>query len=189
MARAISYYNYYRGLDTSHITDEYVLEAGLLAKSGTAVEFVYSDSPFVIEHIRLGQLRQFLPAETLASIAHRQFLTRELRQRAAREFMAEIDGFDFVLTCENLALSFPLMASLIGLPRSSWRLPRDNVSVSAGLVDDADVRRALIDVSGAEFSCYEYVRRREQIWLAKELLPDFSAALNRPSHDKNAIGS
>jgi hypothetical protein len=169
--RAMSFYAYCRGLDVSHINDDFMREACRVAASASAIDFVYSDSPFVIEHLRLGQVRQFLSAETLARIAHRQFLTRALRQQAVREFISEMQSFRYVLTCEALSLSFPLMMTCLGLPPPCAALGHDNASERTADIDPADVRRALVDVNAAEFECYEYVRAREQAWLLTMLGP------------------
>jgi hypothetical protein len=169
--RALSYYNYYRCLDDGELTDPFIREASRLAKTATPIEFVYSDSPFVIEHLRLGQVRQFLPAATLAAIGHRQFLSRALRQTAVAEFIEEMCRFAYVLTVECLWLSFPVMAREIGLPECVSALEWKNHSEPADGVDLADVRRALVDVNAAGFECYAYAQRREQAWLAEKLSP------------------
>jgi hypothetical protein len=169
--RALSYYNYYRALADAHVSDRFVLEASRLAKTASVIEFIYSDSPFIIEHLRLGQMRQFLTQETLRHIAHRQFLTRALRRIAADEFMREMARFDFVLTCDCLALTFPLMTAQLGLPVSCRLIGRDNASAASDDVDPADIRRALIDVNAAEFTCYDFVRRRQNDWIVAALTP------------------
>jgi hypothetical protein len=168
-ARTISYIRYYRTLDAEQIADPYMREAVHLAKTQSAVEFIYSDSPFVIEHVRLGQVRQFLRDTTLDQIGHRQSLTRELRRHAIDEFLIAMNGFDFTLTREALALSFPLMVAQLGLPAHCGVLPRENVSCRPDDFDPVDVRRAVIDVNGGEFECYEYVRAREMAWLTDAL--------------------
>jgi len=177
--RALSYYNYYRSLDDSELTDPFIREASHLAKTASAIEFVYSDSPFVIEHLRLGQVRQFLPAATLAAIGHRQFLSRALRQTAVDEFIEEICRFSYVLTVECLWLSFPVMARDIGLPESVFALEWKNRSEPADGVDLADLRRALVDVNAAGFECYAYAQRREQAWLAETLSPLLPVSSNK----------
>ena len=167
--RAISYYNYYRALDPTAIADPFIREAAEIARSAQAVEFIYSDSPFIIEHVRLGQVRQFLSAATLAVVAHRQFLTRALQRQAVQEFMTQVAQCRFVLTCESLALSFPLMATQLGLAPSCRGVSHDNASHPAANADTADVRRALVDVSAVDFECYEHVRQREMAWLESGL--------------------
>jgi len=169
VARTISYIRYYRTLDANQITDPYMQEAVHLAKTQAAVEFIYSESPFVIEHVRLGQVRQFLRAATLQQVGHRQSLTRELRRRAIDDFISAMDAFDFALTREALALSFPLMVAQLGLPARCGVLPLENVSALTDDFDPTDVRRAVIDVNSGEFECYEYVRAREMAWLTKVL--------------------
>jgi hypothetical protein len=169
--RALSYYAYARGLDESGIDDPFILEASQLAKNVSPVEFIYSESPFVIEHLRLGQMRQFLPDDRLAEIGHRLHLTRAVQQAAVDDFCSEIRGFAYVLTVECLDLSFPLMIRALGLPHSTMALGRENVSAPVDGVNTADLRRALMDVSAVEFDCYAYVRRREQAWLTQLLSP------------------
>ena len=169
VARTISYVRYYRTLDANQMADPYMQEAVHLAKTQSAVEFIYSDSPFVIEHVRLGQVRQFLRAATLQQIGHRQSLTRELRRRAIDDFLSAMEGFDFVLTREALALSFPLMVAQLGLPARCGLLPQENVSSRTDEFDPADVRRAVIDVNCGEFECYDHARAREMAWLTKAL--------------------
>ncbi len=171
VARTLSTYRYYRQIDETHLNDDFMLEASRLAKSDSAIAFIYSDSPFIIEHIRLGQLRQFLTPETLMRIAHRQFLTRDLRRRAIDEFQQEMTRFDYVLTCESLALTFPLMTARLGLPMAGRALGRDNRSFACDNIEPDDIRRAVMDVNEAEFSCYEYARRRETAWMAAALTP------------------
>jgi hypothetical protein len=168
VARALSYWRYFRGLEEAASDNPFVREAIRLAKGQSCIEFVYSDSPFVIEHVRLGQVRQFLSDEVLAAVGHRQFLSREIRARAVAEFVAETDAFDFVLTVEGMALSFPLMLRELGLG-AAGALARRNVSGMGDAVEMGDLRRALVDVSGAEFDCYEHVRRREMAWVVQLL--------------------
>jgi hypothetical protein len=169
VARTMSLYQYYRAILDTHLTDPFMLEASHLAKTASIVEFIYSDSPFLIEHLRLGQVRQFLPDDMLKQIAHRQFLSRELRHCAVEAFTQQMARFDYSLTTEALALSFPLMAAQLGLPESCLKLERDNESEPAADIDPADIRRALIDVNAAEFTCYDNVRRRETAWLVTSL--------------------
>ena len=172
--RARSYFAYYRDLDDRHITDDFVLEASRLAKTASVIEFIYLDSPFIIEHLRLGQLRQFLPEATLAAIGHRQFLTRALRQAVVEDFLREMEKFTYVLTTGMLALSFPLMATQLGLPAICAALPNENRSqpvIATDDADDADIRRALIDVNAGEFCAYETIRAREAAWLCAQLRP------------------
>ena len=176
VSRSLSYYRYCRALDETKLNDPFVREASRLAKTVSPIEFVYSDSPFLIEHLRLGQLRQFLPESTLAAVGHRQFLSRELRRRAVDDFKAAIEGFDYVLTVECLNLSFALMAHEVGLPGIVSALGRENVSTPCEEVDTADLRRALVDVNAAEFECYAAVQHREQSWLTANLVPLLSQA-------------
>jgi hypothetical protein len=173
--RALSYFNYFRALDDSNVQDEFAREACQLAKAASPIEFVYSDSPFVIEQVRLGQVRQFLTPDTLKAIAHRQFLSRTLRRQAVHEFVAEIANFDYVMTSECVALSYPVMAARLGLPAASRQLGRDNFCTSSADVDLADLRRALIDVNAAEFDCYEHARQRELAFLYEALAPCLDA--------------
>ena len=184
VARALSYWRYYRGLEEAASDNPFVREAIRLAKGQSCIEFVYSDSPFVIEHVRLGQVRQFLSDEVLAAVGHRQFLSREIRARAVAEFVAETDAFDFVLTVEGMALSFPLMLRALGL-HGAGPLARRNASVPGDVVEMGDVRRALVDVNGAEFDCYEHVRRRETDWVAGQL----AAALRGVGPDDDGVDS
>ncbi len=172
--RARSYFAYYRALDDRHITDDFVLEASRLAKTASVIEFIYLDSPFIIEHLRLGQLRQFLPEATLAAIGHRQFLTRALRQAVVEDFLREMEKFTYVLTTGMLALSYPFMVAQLGLPAICAALPNENRSPPVIATDDAgdaDIRRALIDVNAAEFCAYEAIRAREVAWLCTHLRP------------------
>jgi hypothetical protein len=171
VSRARSYYTYYRSLNDSELTDPFVLEASRLAKTASPIEFVYSDSPFVIEHLRLGEVRQFLPEATLAAIGHRQFLSRDLRRTAVEDFIKELRRFSYVLTVESLPLSFPLMARDIGLPESVLALEWKNRSEPADGVDTADLRRAMVDVNAAGFECYAHAQRRERAWLTERLSP------------------
>ena len=165
--RAVSYFNYYRTLDVSDITDPFALEACELARTASPVEFIYADSPFVIEHLRCGQLRQFLPEDLLATIGHRQFLSRRMRGDVVAAALEELRGFTAVLTCDMLFLGWPLFVRQLGLPQSCARLPHLNVAPPGEPPDLADVRRALIDVNAAEFCCYHAIRQREQRWLAE----------------------
>ncbi len=159
--RAMSIYAYSRAIDPAHVTDPFVRESVELARTVSPIEFVYADSPCVIEHVRLGQMRQFISPETGAMIAHRQFLTRGLRQAALDEFVAEMRRFDFVLTSESLALTFPLVAAALGLPESCHVLGRENAAPPVAAVDRTDLRRALIDVNSVEFEAYAYVQRMQ----------------------------
>ena len=166
--RVISLFAYYRDIDDSHITDDFMREASKLAKTGGALEFIHSDSPFIIEHVRLGQMRQFLSAETLEKIGHRLTLTRSIRHLALQEFIGQMACMQAVLTCEMLFLSFPLMLDYFGLPKCSG-LGQLNASKRPADVDLEDARRMLIEVNGTEFAAYDHVRRREQAWIAGNL--------------------
>jgi hypothetical protein len=170
VARAISYYQYYRGLNRDLINDPFVNEAVEMAQNTGVIEFIYSNSPFVIEHLRLGQLRQFMTDATLAEVAHRQFLTRALQGRIVAEFVAEIGRFDYVMTCDYLALHFAKMDYELRLGGVVNALRNDNASVPCVQVSTSDVRRALIDVNGPEFTCYDYVRAREAQILSRYAL-------------------
>ena len=169
--RARSYFNYFRRIDHSDISDPFVLEASHLAKTASLIENVYSESPFVIEHIRLGQVRQFLPAETLAAIGHRTFLTRDLRKQVLQDFIVATDQLDYVMTVESLSLSFALMIRELGLPDRLRILTHENISEMSDSTASSDLRRAVTDVNALEFECYEHVRLREQAWLAAKLMP------------------
>jgi hypothetical protein len=171
VSRAVSYYRYYRDLDESQIKDPFIQEAASLSKRGSAVDLVYSDSPFVVEHLRLGQVRQFLSEPLLRQIGHRQFLTRAMREDAVAEFIRLMETFDYVLTAEWLDLSFPLMIGEIGLPAPVGKLGRFNVSRPDSDADLTDLRRALIDVNSAGFACYAYAQKRERAWLGARLMP------------------
>jgi hypothetical protein len=165
-------------LDASAQEDHFIREAISLAKSAGIIELIYSDSPFVIEHLRLGQVRQFLPADTLAAVGHRQFLTRDLQQRVVSAFAAELEKFAYVMTCDMLRLHFAKMVRELGLPAACAALPRENVSGPESPALRADVRRALMDVNGAGFTCYDHVRRREAAMLADWALARFEADVN-----------
>ena len=169
--RALSYYAYYRSIDVERVVDPFVLEAVQLCRLCSPIEFIYSDSPFVIEHLRLGQMRQFLSPKTLAKLSHRQFLTRALQSAALQEFVQELQRFEFVITCDALAIAFPLAADALGLPARCQALAHENASRETVGADRADVRRALVDVSGIEFEAYEYVRQRQWVWLSSLLPP------------------
>jgi len=159
--RAISFWRYYRSLTLDGVDDPYVAEAIRLAQSRSPLELIYSESPFVLEHLRLGQVRQFLPGPTLHAIGHRQFVTGEMKRQALADFIAEIDRFDVVLTCEMLRVSLAPAHAALGLPPPAAPLPRVNISPGTDAVDRLEVRRAMMDVSDAEFACYEHARRRE----------------------------
>ncbi len=159
--RAISYYNYYRTLDANIEQDPFVREAISLSQNQGVIEFIYSDSPFVIEHLRLGQVRQFVTGETLAEMGHRQFLSRRLQQKIFEEFVEEVNRFQYFMTTELLELHFYKMLHELQIPHAADVLAHENRSESDDLVNTFDVRRALIDVGGLEFTCYDYVRKRE----------------------------
>ena len=161
VARAVSFYQYYRGLTVGPEQDDFTREAIGLAQGSGVIEFIYSDSPFIIEHLRLGQLRQFMTSGTLAKVAHRQFLTRALQDQVIEEFLGEATRFGYVMTTDYLPLHMRKMARDLALTDLPMKLPHDNASIEAGPVSLSDVRRALVDVSGAEFTCYDHVRRAE----------------------------
>lgn len=169
--RAMSFFAYYREIDDTHIADEFMREASQLAKTCSAIEFIHSDSPFVIEHIRLGQMRQFLRPETLAAIGHRQTLTRSMRQAVLKEFIEQMDFIHITLTFEMLYISFPMILNYLKLPNccNLGNLNASARSADVDLVDLADVRRALVEVNGTEFAAYDHVRRREQKWITANL--------------------
>jgi hypothetical protein len=170
--RAISLYRYYRGLEADKIGDHFMREAVQLARRGSVMEFIYSDSPFIVEHIRLGQIRQFLPDELLAEIGHRQFLSRGLRDAAIAAFSQEMTRFALVLTHGMLGLSFAAARRALGLGGHGGRLGLENISAMPVEADRGDVRRALVDVNGAEFTCYDMIAARERGWLeAVQALP------------------
>jgi hypothetical protein len=161
VARAVSFYQYYRGLTAKPDQDDFTREAVELAQGSDVIEFIYSNSPFIIEHLRVGQLRQFLTSATLAKVAHRQFLTRALQDQVVEEFLGETTRFSYVMTTDYLPLHMRKMADDLVLMDLPMILPHDNASIAAGPVSLSDVRRALVDVSGAEFTCYDHVRRME----------------------------
>ena len=167
--RAISLYRYYRTLDPAPMGDGFMREAVELARGRPLMEFIYSDSPFLIEHLRLGQIRQFLPDALLAEISHRQFLSRALRDAAIEAALAELARFDLVLSHEWLGLSFGRAMRHLGVDLGGRGLALANVSEGTVDVDRCDVRRAMVDINGAEFICYDFVLRRERDWLAADL--------------------
>lgn len=169
--RLVSLYHYYKSIDQSGIDDKYMLEAINLAKTTSIVEFVYSPSPFVIEHVRYGQLRQFLSRSTLEELAHRQFSSNALKSSIVNEFLTEIAKFDFVLTCELLRWSFPLMVRQLRLPKDSARLGHANSSLRPEYSNAQHVARAVMDVTDIEFECYDHVKRKEIEFLDREFAP------------------
>lgn len=166
VARAVSFWKYYRAMDADATEDPYVADAIRHAQTGSAFDLIHSDSPFVVEHLRLGQMRQFLPTDLLHAIGHRPFLTRAMKRQALDACLAELERFDHVLTSEMLALSLPPVLRALGLDRRVGRVPRDNVSLPAPDPDVLDIRRAVMDVNDVEFACYDHVRQREIAALA-----------------------
>jgi hypothetical protein len=182
--RALSTYAYYRSITATHIEDRFIAEAVELARTQSAVEFLYSDSPFVIEHLRLGQMRQFLSGPTLAGIGHRQFVSRAQRRTALAEFIGELERFEFVFTCEALSICFPLVAASLGLPANCRVLDRENATPPVDQVDRVDLRRALVDINAAEFEAYAYVQDRQWRFLSDAVR--FAADAPPPVADSKA---
>lgn len=161
VARAVSFWRYYRALDPAASEDPSIAEAIRLAREGSALDLIRAEAPFVIEHLRLGQVRQFLPPATLAAVDHHPFLPRALQHAVLGAFVAEMARFDHVLTSEMLPLSLPPVLRALGLGGRVGPLPRENVSPPAPDCDPFDLRRAVMEVNEVEFACYEHVRRRE----------------------------
>jgi hypothetical protein len=168
--RATSLYYYYKSINLEKIDDSYTREAIHNAKTRSIIEFLYSASPVVIEHVRFGQIRQFLSRETLADLAHRQFVSDSLKNKMVQEFKVEMDLFEACLTVEMLHWSFPLLIEEFGLNSEVARLPLLNLSAREESEEPERVLRAVVDVSDIEFICYEYVRRKEIDFLRKYLV-------------------
>jgi len=166
--RALSFYHYCRTRDLSQTDDPFAREVITLANEASAIEFFVSDLPMVVEHIRMGQLRQFLPEATLHAVGHRLTLPSELRTLATEQANAELQQFDYVLTSECLNLSFPLMARALGLPRSCARLNRENTSPDS-IRNYCTYRHVITDLAAEGFEIYARFRRREQNWIERML--------------------
>jgi hypothetical protein len=169
--RAISLYRYWRSIDVTHIADPIVSEACEIARSSGIIDFIYSDNPFIIEHLRLGLIRQFLSEELLLDIGHRRYLARQTTNEALAEFKSRLDGIDYVMTCDYIDVSYFVMSSSIGLPSVRTKMRNDNASPKCDIGGIFDIRRAMLDVSPLDFHCYEMARKKERDILTRHFIP------------------
>jgi hypothetical protein len=159
--RALSQYWYFRRLDQHDIGDPFMREAIDVARTCSFTDFVHSDSPFVVEHVRLAQVRQFLPQTLIDEIGHRQFLSRGMRRAVCDAFHDELSRFDAALTTGWLPRSLPTALRDLGL-RARLDLSLVNATEPYPDSDYGDALRVLVDVNCAEFACYRMVADRER---------------------------
>ncbi len=109
--RAISLYRYYAGIENTS-DDPFIREAIDIAKNKGIIDFVYSNNPFLIEHLRAGQIRQFIGDRLLQELGHRRSITDDLEQRLWVDCAATLARFSYVITLDYLAPSLRLMCAV-----------------------------------------------------------------------------
>jgi Sulfotransferase family len=166
--RAISLFRYYSQIETSS-TDEYVREAIDIAKNQGIIEFLHSSNPFIIEHLRAGQIRQFIDSDLLNLIGHRREFTVSMERAIWRNFETNILRIKYLLTSDWLDTSIHLVCRDIGLPRSHCNLARANQSQARPdvKIDVSAVYRASWDVSPLDWRAYEFACQKEREFLCR----------------------
>jgi hypothetical protein len=165
--RAISLYQYYAGI-ANWSDDPNIREAIDTAKNKGIIEFLHSNNPMLIEHLRGGQVRQFIDNNILDELGHRRTFTGAIEKRIAESFFQTMEGFAFVFTVDWLETSIACMGHELGLPIDA-RLGRANVSCPQTEIDDMQVRRATWDISALDYLAYDYARERERDFLRKRI--------------------
>lgn len=166
--RAISLFKYFSQIEIPS-EDEYMREAIEIARNHGIIEFVHADSPFLVELLRAGQLRQFIDDDLLKFVGHRREYTMSMERTIWRNFEKNMQRFKYVLTSDWLSTSIHLMCREVGLPSSDLTLPRANPSSirSNTKIDESQVYRASWDVSPLDWRAYEYACRREREFVSK----------------------
>lgn len=159
--RAMSLYRFYRQIRDLP-DDVHMREAINTAKSANIVDFIYSDCPFLIEHLQAGQIRQFLDQDVLNELGHRRKLTVDVEDRVWENFVTNLQAFQYVFVSEWLDLSIPYFAVQLGLRTFDRPLGRANVSRHEDGIDEMAVRRAVYDTSPLDCRAYDYALLRQR---------------------------
>jgi len=164
VARAISLYGYFRSITVPRDSGP-TWEATEIARTCGLVEFVRSEHPVIIEHLRSGQLRQFLASAVLNEIVHRPAISAELERRVWDDFVRNLDAFRYVFTVDWLDMSLAAMLRELDLPDDGTSLPRANASPREFEIDEMAVRRAVYEISPLDCRAYDLARERERRFL------------------------
>ncbi len=170
--RIVSFYRYYGSIPVESSEDPVTRQAINLAHRRTLSEFVYSGNPCVIEHVVVGQIRQFLSPEALNGVGYGYHLTKDTENRIIAEFTSEMKRFR-LFTTEGLAISLPLFVHELGIPVGQIAPEienRKNITHEHGeyFYDEEllELRKAISDFSTVELECYELARRMEYDYIS-----------------------
>jgi Sulfotransferase family len=158
--RAISCYNYFREMHINDNMDHYHKDAVITAQKYDIINFIYSASPVIVEHIRLGQLRQFLSDATLSAVGHRQSLSNSLKDQIMEDFFSQMQKMAYITTVDFLELSFNKFLKEASVPLVVERFPFLNTSKRSKVSSLLDVHRAVADVNDVEILCYNLAQKQ-----------------------------
>ena len=160
--RAVSLYRYWNELDCE--ANKYIIEGVRVARSRPIEDFVASDNPVVVQHLRGGLARQFLTNSTLTTHLH----SVEGQPRAFDEAVKCLFSFSAVLTTERLATSFTKMLECLKIDGLDLPLARENVSSTVVEYDRNLLFSIMARQSPLDFQIYSVCQNLEQRLYAKE---------------------
>jgi len=160
--RAVSLYRYWNELDCE--ANKYIIEGVRVARSRPIEDFVASDNPVVVQHLRGGLARQFLTDSTLTTHLH----SVEGQPRAFDEAVKCLFSFSAVLTTERLATSFTKMLECLKIDGLDLPLARENVSSTVVEYDRNLLFSIMARQSPLDFQIYSVCQNLEQRLYAKE---------------------